>query len=44
MPRADPEVEAAMEQMEAGLDKINGTTGSKEVSRPLNVKGKNTPH
>lgn len=31
MPRADPELEATMDQMEAGLDRINGTTGSKEV-------------
>jgi len=29
-PRADPEAEAAMEIMEAGLDKVAGTTGSRE--------------
>jgi len=33
-PRADPEMEKIMERMEAGLDKIAGTTGSREVRSP----------
>ena len=33
-PRADPEMEKIMERMEAGLDKITGTTGSREVDIP----------
>ena len=33
-PRADPEMEKIMERMEAGLDKITGTNGSREVHLP----------
>lgn len=31
-PRADPEMELQMEQMEAGTDKLFGTSEAKEVS------------
>ncbi len=36
-PRPDPELEEAMEQMEAGADRIAGTEGSKEVRTLLHL-------